>query len=35
MLCVVQDEAKGMRAQGADLLFAAEFLRHNGLTGWE
>lgn len=32
LLPVVQDEAKGMREQGADLLLAAGFLWHNGLT---
>jgi len=35
LLPVVQDEAKGMREQRADLLLAAGFLRHDALTGWE
>jgi len=33
LLPVVQDEAKGMREQRADLLLAAGFLRHDALTG--
>lgn len=33
LLPVVQDKARGMRGRGADFLLAAQFLRHNGLTG--